>query len=84
MNIIRSLQRKTECPFFYDYKTVQQALRFMRSLCCVKVPVVISTGGISAKSAKVISYGISSTGAAMRRQRITNLPSCCAAARRRP
>ena len=40
MNIIRSLQRKTECPFFYDYKTVQQALRFMRSHGCVQVPVV--------------------------------------------
>ena len=44
MNIIRSLQRKTECPFFYDYKTVQQALRFMRSHGCVQVPVVNQDG----------------------------------------
>ena len=83
MNIIRSLQRKTECPFFYDYKTVQQALRFMRSHGCVQVPVVNQDGRYLG-TAKVISYGISSTGAAMRRQRITKLPSCCAAARRRP
>ena len=44
MNIIRSLQRKTECSFFYDYKTVQQALRFMRSHGCVQVPVVNQDG----------------------------------------
>ena len=44
MNIIRSLLRKTECPFFYDYKTVQQALRFMRSHGCVQVPVVNQDG----------------------------------------
>ena len=44
MNIIRSLQRKTECPFFYAYKTVQQALRFMRSHGCVQVPVVNQDG----------------------------------------
>ena len=44
MNVIRFLQRKTESSFFYDYKTVQQALRFMRSHGCREIPVVNQDG----------------------------------------
>lgn len=44
MNIIRFLHRKTDLAFLYDYKTVQQALRFMRSHGCRDIPVVSQEG----------------------------------------
>ena len=44
VNIIRFLHRKTESPFLYDYKTVQQALRFMRSHGYREIPVVSQDG----------------------------------------
>lgn len=44
VNIIRVLQRKTEGSFLYDYQTVQQALRLMRSHGYTEVPVVNREG----------------------------------------
>ena len=44
VNIIRFLHRKTESSFLYDYKTVQQALRFMRSHGHREIPVVSQDG----------------------------------------
>ena len=44
VNIIRFLHRKTESSFLYDYKTVQQALRFMRSHGHREIPVVNQEG----------------------------------------
>lgn len=44
VNIIRFLHRKTESSFLYDYKTVQQALRFMRSHGYREIPVVNQQG----------------------------------------
>ena len=44
MNVIRFLQRKTESSYLYDYKTVQQALRFMRSHGYQEIPVVNQDG----------------------------------------
>lgn len=44
VNIIRFLQRKTESSYLYDYKTVQQALRFMRSHGYTEIPVVNQDG----------------------------------------
>ena len=40
VNIIRFIQTKTESTYLYDYKTVDQALRFMRSHGHTEVPVV--------------------------------------------
>lgn len=44
MNIIRFLHRKTDVCLLHDYKTVQQALRIMRSHGCTEMPVVNQEG----------------------------------------
>ena len=44
MNVIRFLQRKTECSVLHDYKTVQQALRFMRDHGKQAMPMVNQDG----------------------------------------
>ncbi len=44
MNIIRFLHRKTDVCLLHDYKTVQQALRIMRSHGCAELPVVNQEG----------------------------------------
>ncbi len=44
MNIIRFLHRKTDVCLLHDYKTVQQALRIMRSHGCKELPVVNQEG----------------------------------------
>lgn len=44
MNIIRFLRRKTENSAIYDYKTVQQTLRFMRGHGRQAMPMVNQDG----------------------------------------
>ncbi len=44
VNIIRFMRRKTDSAFLYDYKTVAQALRFMRSHGYREIPVVSRDG----------------------------------------
>lgn len=44
MNVIRFLHRKTDRAFLYDYKTLHQALRYMRSHGYTELPVVDRDG----------------------------------------
>ena len=44
MNVIRFLQRKTDCSVLYDYKTFRQALRFMRGHGKQEMPLVSHEG----------------------------------------
>lgn len=44
MNVIRFLHRKTECAFLYDYKTIRQALGYMRSHGYTELPVINRDG----------------------------------------
>lgn len=44
MNVIRFLQRKTDCSVLYDYKTFRQALCFMRGHGKQEMPLVSHEG----------------------------------------